>query len=187
MKLTGKTYTNVVDMMRGIMPEEKEWCDKLENNIANRQLSRTLFVMRNHAGLSQAEMAHRLGCTQSRISKLESAPSSAISHADMVAYAKALDLSLDITFHPKLNSAQAIKIHTDAIRSHLEHLANLAHSDPDIENGVIDFFRETMGNMLDALAAGARKLPDHAAATAPRPQAKAHAAPRRHAEELVPA
>lgn len=166
-KLTGKTYTDVVEMARDILPDEKDWCDKLEKNIADREISRTLFVMRNHAGLSQAEMASRLGCTQGRISKLESAPAAGVSHADMLAYAKALNLSLNVTFHPNIGSAQAVKIHTAAISRHLDHLAKLAHTDTEIERGVINFFQEAILNIINILGDNARKLPSHQAPPAP--------------------
>jgi transcriptional regulator with XRE-family HTH domain len=185
-KLTGKTYTDVVEMARDILPKEKDWCDKLERNIADRELSRTFFVMRNHAGLSQAEMARRMGCTQSRVSKLESAPASAISSADMQAYANALGLVLNITFHPKIGSAQAVKIHAGEISRHLDHLAKLAHTDPGIEQGVTKFFKETITNLVDILSHCAQKLPRRslpAAAPADHPPAVA----ARHPEAVLAA
>ena len=66
------------------------WLMTIETNIAISKLVDELIKLREEAGIDQTEMAKRMHCTQSRISKLESA-NLAWRIRDLMQYASALD------------------------------------------------------------------------------------------------
>ena len=66
-----KQYKTVVEMARHVA-RDKAFSDKLQKRIAERKVVKQLVALRSAKGLSQADIAKAMGCTQSRISKLES-------------------------------------------------------------------------------------------------------------------
>lgn len=57
-----------------------------------------LIAFRQRRGISQAEMARRLKCTQSCVSKLEHAKEKDVRVGDLYRYARALGLKMRIIF-----------------------------------------------------------------------------------------
>lgn len=98
-------YDSVSDLVHDIS-DDKAFADALDEEIDEQRMATTLFLMRNREGLTQAELAKRMGCTQSRISKLERAPLSGISVQDLIAYSTALGIELNIVFQKMDASSQ---------------------------------------------------------------------------------
>ena len=156
-----KTYTSVLDMVKSIVPEEKEFHDSLAQSIKETSLSRTLMLMRNSAGMSQAEMAKKMECSQGTISKIEHSANADVTIGEMLAYAKALNLNLSIAFHPSMNAAQAMDFHAKEIEKHMTMLATLAHQDKVIEHGIRAHFKKFQNRMMDIISGCCEKLPAH--------------------------
>ena len=100
-----KRYKNVAEMVQGmdLPPDQKK---RQMEYLHARQLSRTLTVMRAQTGLSQVQVAEKLGWSQGRVSKLESKTDRDISVGDLLDYLKALDMQMTMTFLPVfLNSS----------------------------------------------------------------------------------
>lgn len=95
-----KSYKSVQEMVRGVS-DDPSFKIQAEKAITERSLSRVLLVLRNAAGLTQAEMADKMQCTQGRISKLEMAAQRSIRIGDLLDYARALDLNFCISFERK--------------------------------------------------------------------------------------
>ena len=75
-----KTKTCTLDeLMRGIDPALPEEVEALRRKFS---MSREIMQRRVVAGLTQTELARRIGCTQSRISKLERSENDKISMED---------------------------------------------------------------------------------------------------------
>ncbi|MDD3925308.1 MAG: helix-turn-helix transcriptional regulator [bacterium] len=157
-----RRYSSVSEMAKHLT-DDKDFQTQLDKEIAGKSMAKTLFVLRCSHGVTQKEMAERLGFTQSRISKLENAPIDAIKVSDLVAYAKALDLNLSIAFHQgqtkNTTSVDCVRFHTLQIKKHLDNLAKLAHKDDDIFAGVVKFYSETLVNFLQLFSRSAAKLP----------------------------
>ncbi len=117
-------------MIQGVS-SDREFQKKATELIKERSLSRVPFALRNTGGVTQNDMAKKLGCTQSKISKLETASIDSIRVSDLVDYAKALDLNISISFHSKRNIVQNIKYHALQIRMHLDRLVGLAYKEAD--------------------------------------------------------
>ena len=132
----------------------------VSQRINSRRLVTKLIVARSHAKLSQADLAKRLDCSQSRISKIENGTDDQLRVADLRSYAKALGTGILFSIgEPKRHAVESIKHHAFQIKHHLDQLASLAHEDEQISSGVEKFFGETLFNMLQIIEDSASKLP----------------------------
>ena len=95
-------------------------------------------------------MADKLECTQSRISKIESADDDSLSIKDLMDYAKVLDLQLEVGYRQKnAKIVDLIKYHAFKIDGYLKQLTNLAKEkkDKSIADGVTKFCMEALVNV----------------------------------------
>ncbi|HET7212475.1 MAG TPA: helix-turn-helix domain-containing protein [Terriglobia bacterium] len=73
----------------------------LEQERVNAEVARTIFELREQAGLSQKELAERVQTTQSVISRLEDADYEGHSLSMLNPIATALDRQLQVVLRPK--------------------------------------------------------------------------------------
>ena len=154
-----KKYSSVLGAIKG-MSKDREFASNLEQEISNRTLSKSLFAMRCGAGFTQKQLAERMKCSQSRVSKLEVSPDRAIKVCDLIDYAEACKLDVTIGFHKPMTLVDSVKYHAFEIKKNLDHLAELAHRDPDIDKGVKGFFPEVLLNLLKIISTSAEQLPN---------------------------
>lgn len=88
---TKKLYNNVADMVRDLS-EDKAQGERTAKKIEERTIINFLMALRAASGLSQSEIAAKMGCTQSKISKLEGGKDEELSIGDFHGYADALGL-----------------------------------------------------------------------------------------------
>ena len=84
MKVIGKKYANVSDLVRDT--SEREFADEFDKYQADRTLVNCLKVLRTAHGVTQAELASRMGCVQSKVSKLESSTDAELNFGDAICY-----------------------------------------------------------------------------------------------------
>lgn len=154
----GKQYKSVSEVVRNLT-DDKKFQDEFDRQISDKTLSKTLFAMRCSKGISQAKIASKLNCTQSRVSKLENSGVDGIKVSDLVAYAQALGLNMSISFHENMTAVESVKFHAFEIKKHLDHLADLAHRDDEVFEGVKNFYNEYLMNILGLFKQSASKLP----------------------------
>ena len=92
---TGRRYKGVADLIKGegVSPEVGKQIGALANETV---IVRQLVQLRVRAGLTQAELAKRIGCTQSRISKMEASRDSDLTLANLHDYMKATESRINI-------------------------------------------------------------------------------------------
>lgn len=73
-KKTKKT-SDALEMMSGLVGDDPKRRLDIEQEILNSAISRIVYVARKKAGITQEELAHMVGTTQSAISRLEDADS----------------------------------------------------------------------------------------------------------------
>lgn len=157
-RLTGK-FSSVETMVRATSGD-RESAESFERNNNKRRRIHFLIALRGAMGLSQTELAKRLGCTQSRISKLEGSDDDDISLGDFRKYSAALGFSMQTSFMPKgARTVDRVKFHAFQIKNLVDKLAGLVECDPAIASGVSSFFSEAAFNFLLILQQAADKLP----------------------------
>jgi transcriptional regulator with XRE-family HTH domain len=162
-----RQYTSVSDVLRDIAPDDK-FGPEVDARIARRRLVKHLLALRAAKGLSQKDIADRLGCTQSRVSKLENGCDDDVRLRDLVAYCDALGLHCGIVLsgqHP--TAVDQIKYHAFSIRTILQDLVDLVGQDQVMSTGVAKLHIETLVNLVRLVAESAEKLPNNPETEAP--------------------
>ena len=157
-KPTGRSYATVEALLRGEgVPEEVQ--AKVNELGSETRLVHQLSLLRHKAGITQEEMAKRLGVTQSAISKLESGLDEDLRLGDIREYSRASGARLAIVFGKRLTHVEAVKLHAEGIRKHLSALAELAHGDQELDRAIQGFFGEAFFNILHILSKCSNELP----------------------------
>ncbi|HUT13865.1 MAG TPA: helix-turn-helix transcriptional regulator [Thermoguttaceae bacterium] len=152
-------YASVSEVLRDIAPDDAFHAE-FNEHIAGRKLVKHLMGLRAAQGLSQTDVANAIGCTQSRISKLENARDNDVRLGDLRAYANVLGCDFDPHPVPRcLKPVDKVKIHALAIKRHMDDLAQLARSDDKIAQGVAGFFYECFVNVFLMMGDSAKRLP----------------------------
>ena len=104
---TQKRTSDALALMEELTGKSQEMADLLEQEQANLDIAREIYELRTKAKLSQAELARKVGTTQSVISRLEDADYDGHSLAMLRRIASALEKRLEIRFvpSPKLQHA----------------------------------------------------------------------------------
>lgn len=156
-----KARTSVSQMVSETS-EDPSFTALFEERLQGRRIIKDLMVQRATQHLSQEDIAEKMGCTQSRISKLESTTDANLRLGDLARYADALGLRISIVLDSKESTpVNRIKNFAFQIKHELHKLANLAATDRAIAEGVSRFFGEAMFNFVRILQDSAKKLPLH--------------------------
>jgi transcriptional regulator with XRE-family HTH domain len=159
-KASKKRFSSVSSMLKSL-GAEKETLDAVED-VEKQQLTNMLIKMRVSRGMTQADVARFLGCTQGRISKLESGRDADLRLSDLLDYQRATGVPLNLMIGPK-NHAEAIKHHVFAMKRHLDALTKLAaENGGEIKDGITDFFDQVMWNVAIRLGECQNQLKDTA-------------------------
>jgi transcriptional regulator with XRE-family HTH domain len=140
-KPTGKRYRKTSEMLEdiGASQESIDSVKEVEAQIALPLLA----GLRVSKKLTQKELAQAIGCSQGRISKLETARDEELRLQDFVNYTRATNQEVWITIGSS-TIAQHIKLLTRALRQAFEELTILAGEDEQIRKGVDDFLDEIL-------------------------------------------
>jgi len=154
-----KQYASVSEVLRDAAPD-KAFRKEFDEHISERQLIKRLIALRAARGLSQRDIAEKIGCTQSRLSKLENSKDADIKLGDLKAFADAVGCDLPAWPLPRdMKPTDEVKYHTVAIMKNMDELSQLAKSDEKIAEGVARFFFELFVNFSLMLGDSAKRLP----------------------------
>ena len=158
-KKNHKRGAEIVDLVRKMLPEEREFADELRNQIDRRKLVSQLADLRNIRGISQSDVADQLQCTQSKVSKLENGYDDDVTLRDLVAYAKLVDSDLTILFSSKEDSlVSQIKYYAICIKNCFEQMNELVQQDTQIGKGVAAFHIEALLNLVKIVGDSSKHL-----------------------------
>lgn len=159
LKVTGKRYSSVEELMKGegVSSEVKK---RVADNKKKSQISMRLTEMRLAAGLTQGQMAKRIGRSQSCISKWESESDDELTLKTIAEYCRVLDQKVGIVFGKQMGHVERVKMHALELRESLMALAQMAEGDEDIEKGIQAFFGEAFFNLLDIFSHCQNQLPN---------------------------
>lgn len=160
--MTKKPLTSVLELAR-LTADSDDDLKPLEALIRERQVIKKLIAIRAAKGLSQQDIANKMGVSQSKISKLEASHDNALSLGDFRDYLGAIGLDLRLIVCPqKWSAAEQIKFYVRQIRGCLQRLVNVAKntSDQVVRAGIQQFHVEAMVNMLVPVIKSAASLPN---------------------------
>jgi transcriptional regulator with XRE-family HTH domain len=153
-------YANVRELVQEVSPDD-EFRAAFDNRVASRKLVKYLLAMRAVSGMSQQDIARKLQCTQSRVSKLEGFSDDDLRLGDMRNYADAVGLTFVAGFKPRnMKPVDEVKCHVFTIKKHMDDLARLARTDSTIADGVGGFFCELFVNFVRLIGDSAKLLPN---------------------------
>ncbi len=142
-----KQFKNVEDMIKGLS-DDKKFSDDTIQEIREKTISKFLFSLRCEQGLTQKQMAEKIGYSQSRISRIESAYDKDLKVEDLLMYGKALKFQLEVGYRAESTKiTDLIKYHAFKIKEYSDKLAELAGKDKDMVTGVLNFYGEMVFNL----------------------------------------
>ena len=154
----GEQYTSVRQMVNDLADES--FAKAFAERSAKTGLSRTLFVLRNRAGLTEREVGDRLGWSQSAVSKFERQEIDNIKIGDLERYLNALDMQMSISLFEKGNTVvDQVKCHVFETKHLLDRLATMVGEDEKIEREVAKFFAEYFVNVINLYWISASRFP----------------------------
>jgi len=108
--MTAKKTTDIVKILHGrYIKGDPERLESLQKEREKAHIAGQIYDMRTRAGLSQAELAERVGTTQSVISRLEDADYEGHSLNMLRRIARALNCRLEVRFVPERKKATTAK------------------------------------------------------------------------------
>lgn len=153
-----KEYKNVSELVHAVAADGS-FAEAFDKQVAERQVIKLLISLRALADKSQGDIAKTMGCSQSRISKLESGKDGDLRLEDFQAYLTALGYDMKIVIGKREQTAfDEVKYHAFSIKRLLDRFAGLAGDDETMAHGVLTAIGETWYNLAKMLEDSARKL-----------------------------
>lgn len=151
---------SVAELVRSLA-DDTEFADDLAARIQGRQFVKALAVARNCAGLSQKDLADKMGCNQPKISKIENGADADVAFGDLAAYAAACGRELRIAILPTgMTLADEVQYHAAIIRGLLHRAARPTGDDGAAASGVAGFLEAAAANLAKLTESAAGLLPD---------------------------
>ena len=153
-----KLYKNVKEMVKDVSLDPS-FNNLLSKEIDGKRIAKFLFYLRCKNNLTQKQLAEKIGCTQSKISKIESAYNTELSVQDLLDYGKAMNLQLDLGYrHPSVKIVDMIKYHAFKIKHLFDQLTDLAKDDKELNVSIAKFHLEAFFNIDKILKDSFSKL-----------------------------
>jgi len=158
-KPTGRRYASVSELLlkESVHEEIRKGVASLN---AETVIVRRLVALRAGAGMTQSNLAKKLGCTQSRISKIEASKDEDITLGVIRDYVQATESRIGIFCGKPVSHVEAVKNHALSIRRHLESLADIAQKHDELEPHIQGFFGEAFFNILSILSECQNQMPN---------------------------
>jgi transcriptional regulator with XRE-family HTH domain len=134
---------------------------RVDLEVRRGQFVSTLIHLRLSKGITQQQVAEKMQCDPSKISRMESGNDPSFS--DIMGYLGALNLGINIMFDdPSLPAASRIKQCVFEIHRHLESLVDLAKTDGKdtaLISKIHEFYGEVLFNFVTRYEESYQKLP----------------------------
>jgi len=154
----GKKFKDVSEMVSELSKDKKFKKETVET-IKKRGLAKFLFFLRCDQKLTQKELAKKIGCSQGRVSKIESSQDEDLGVKDLLDYGNALSLQLQFGYRDKSpKRTDLIKYHAIKIKQYFDELVKLAEKDEEMIKGLAKFHIEGIFNITGMIAESLAKL-----------------------------
>ncbi len=160
--MTKKRQFDSVSEMVHAIADDTGFAESLDSHLAARAILTEMMALRAARDFSQKDIAESLGCSQSKLSKLENGTDDELHLGDLRRYAEALGMQLRVVLSEKKETiVDEVKYHAFRIKELMDQLADLAKDDSRIAQGVAWFVGEACFNLVRMLQDSAQKLPEH--------------------------
>lgn len=143
-----KRYETVEDLLAHSLPNSKDVIKNMNRMFREDAMSRHLFFLRSQAGVSQLEMARRLGVSQSVISKMEN-KGDYLKFNEVIRYLNALGFSAEFASIKHGKAVDFLASYFGRIKAVMDELQELAGDDQDITDGIMTAFLMFSKSMLE--------------------------------------
>ena len=151
-------YSGVSEFLASTLDEGDSFVEEFNERLESRDVVKTLQTMRAAKGMSQAELAEQLGCTQGRVSKLETGLDEDLKLRDIEGYAKALGRDAHLVFSKhNETSLERIDRFAVAIRDELKMLGRGDPAADDLLKDVAESFMDVLANQVHLLQVAIEK------------------------------
>lgn len=155
-----KQFKNVNELIQSLSEDESFKKDAIKQ-ISENGVGKFLSFLRCNHRLTQKELADKIGCSQGRISKIESSKDDALSMKDFIDYGNALGLEVEIGFRSKnMKWVDMVKYHAFQMQKYLNRIVRVAKEDKALEEGALNFCFETLKNVPVLILNCMSKLPN---------------------------
>lgn len=156
-----KGTTSIEQQLLGMFADNPDLQNNIKQKFGDTKLVKCLIKMRAKSGLSQAELATRMNCSQSRVSKIEHCDDTDLSFGDILAYTRCTGHSLVMSMTSgNVCASNMIKYHVAQIREQLNKIIELAKDDEEIMSGVDSFSMELLYNICKVIDDATAKIPN---------------------------
>lgn len=155
-----KRFASVRDLVKATAADDGQ-IREFDSRIKGSTIVNALIRSRAAAGMTQADVAEKMKCTQSAVSKLEHSTDAELSLQDLASYLQATGGRLNIGIGKQPNRVERIKELAICLKSELESLADLSSNsdDPSIRQNINGFFGEAWFNLFTILCDTTSRLP----------------------------
>lgn len=143
-----KKVNDIAELAEGLGFDAKGLAE-VRRKVADRSVSGMLAALRARKGLTQKELAVRMGRTQSAVSKLETTDNDDFRLGDVRAYASALGLRVSVGLEEPRTLAQEIRLQLDRFVGLIDRLKVSDSGDPSVAAGLDKFKNDMSGTLLD--------------------------------------
>jgi transcriptional regulator with XRE-family HTH domain len=141
----------------------KEAVDAMNQHAEETRVIHALVSIRNDKGRSQRQQAKEMGYSPSKLCRIEAGRDADLTLGEIEAYARALGLSVHLSFDDaSLPAAAQIKRHVFLIKERLDGLAELAakqNDDSKLVKKIHEFYGEVLINFAMRFGDSYQKIP----------------------------
>lgn len=158
----GEKYASISEMLSASNADDT-LIEEVEQEIRKREVVTAIAALRASKGMTQSDVAERIGCSQSRISKIEASCDEDLKLGDLAAYLQVIDMDLAMLLHPSGKSMPSrVKFHAMCVKRELKKLVGLSNGDDAIAKGAASFLGESLFNFLKIVLDAQKGLPEQA-------------------------
>lgn len=161
-------FGSVAEMLKSVA-RDSELVEEFETYRRERQLVSFLASSRNAKGMSQEDVATKMGCSQSAVSKLESGVDAELKLDEVDRYMDALGLKATVVATPKnVTSHDNVKALSKALEASLRELKDSAATADPLEHAAVAAQYETLNKLVQLIGESINSLPAGKVAPTPR-------------------
>lgn len=139
-----KRYASVQDLVKATAADDGQ-IGEFDRRLKDSVIINALIRTRATAGMTQADVAAKMNCTQSAVSKLEHAADAELTLQDIASYLNATGGRLNLGIGKQPNRVERIKELAICLEEELKSLANLSSNKDDqaVPQSITAFFGDT--------------------------------------------